>query len=225
MNDASPKLTARQQQAVARREQILSTAVKLFGTQGFAGTTTRQIAQAAGITEGLIFRYFPTKVSILQAISKERDSLAQAFAHILQSTEGLPVPVVMERVATAWMTVTRSEMNFMSMLISEGQINRDVRRILHGAIDEAVSGLAQYLEPHVKTGEIRPNIRLHTAATHFFAALLLFFITHHHLDDGEWNEQASTFITDLVDTWLRGTLVVLDTDQNTEDQGGGHGSP
>jgi AcrR family transcriptional regulator len=78
MNDASRTPTPRHHQAVARREQILSTAVKLFGTQGFAATTTRQIAQAAGITEGLIFRYFPTKVSILHTLANERDSLAHA---------------------------------------------------------------------------------------------------------------------------------------------------
>src|SRR5262245_3168783 len=60
--------TLRQQQAAARRAQIVETALRLFARQGFDGTSTRQIAQEAGIAEGLIFHYFPTKAQLLTAV-------------------------------------------------------------------------------------------------------------------------------------------------------------
>ncbi len=52
----------------ARREQILETAVKLFSQHGFSGTTTKQIAAAAGVSEAMVFRHFSTKDELYGAI-------------------------------------------------------------------------------------------------------------------------------------------------------------
>ncbi len=192
-DNASRKLTTRQQQAIARREQILSTALRLFGRQGYAGTTTRQIAQSAGITEGLIFRYFPTKASILHTIAKERDVLAKAFASIFENSNELPASVVLERIAEKWIILTRGEIDFMSMLISEGQINPDVQDVLQGSIEGAVNGLAAYLAARVQAGEIRANVPLYNSAANFFAALLFFL--HHPSQAGRCTmERAVTLL-------------------------------
>jgi AcrR family transcriptional regulator len=52
----------------ARREQILETAVRLFSQHGFSGTTTKQIAQAAGVSEAMVFRHFSSKDELYGAI-------------------------------------------------------------------------------------------------------------------------------------------------------------
>lgn len=44
-----------------RRKAIVAAAVPLFAKKGFAGTTTRELAEVAGISEGLLFRHFPSK--------------------------------------------------------------------------------------------------------------------------------------------------------------------
>jgi len=44
-----------------RRKQILEVATELFARNGFDGVTTRQVADAAGITEAMVFRHFATK--------------------------------------------------------------------------------------------------------------------------------------------------------------------
>lgn len=51
-----------------RRAQILQTAVDLFGKKGFSGTTTKEIARAAGVSEAIIFRHFATKDDLWLAI-------------------------------------------------------------------------------------------------------------------------------------------------------------
>jgi AcrR family transcriptional regulator len=51
-----------------RRMQILKLAVSLFSERGFSGTTTREIAQAAGISEAMVFRHFATKEELYSAI-------------------------------------------------------------------------------------------------------------------------------------------------------------
>jgi AcrR family transcriptional regulator len=51
-----------------RREQILETAVNLFSKHGFSGTTTKRIAQAAGVSEAMVFRHFASKDELYGAI-------------------------------------------------------------------------------------------------------------------------------------------------------------
>ena len=51
-----------------RRRAILDAALPVFAQKGFAATTTREIAQAAGVSEALIFKHFPSKGSLYEAI-------------------------------------------------------------------------------------------------------------------------------------------------------------
>jgi AcrR family transcriptional regulator len=44
-----------------RKQQILETAAELFARRGFDGVTTREIGDAAGVTEAMVFRHFATK--------------------------------------------------------------------------------------------------------------------------------------------------------------------
>lgn len=44
-----------------RRKMIVAAALPLFARKGFAGTTTKELAEAAGISEALLFRHFPSK--------------------------------------------------------------------------------------------------------------------------------------------------------------------
>lgn len=52
----------------ARREQILRTAVDLFSQRGFKGTTTKEIARVAGVSEAMVFRHFENKDALYGAI-------------------------------------------------------------------------------------------------------------------------------------------------------------
>ncbi len=51
-----------------RRSQILQLAISLFSQRGFNGTTTKEIAKAAGISEAMVFRHFATKNDLYDAI-------------------------------------------------------------------------------------------------------------------------------------------------------------
>jgi AcrR family transcriptional regulator len=50
-----------------RRARIIDVALTLFAQKGFAGTSTREIAEAAGISEPLIFQHFKTKDGLIRA--------------------------------------------------------------------------------------------------------------------------------------------------------------
>src|SRR5438270_11582234 len=51
-----------------RRNAIVRAAVPLFARKGFAGITTRELAEAAGISEALLFRHFPSKQLLYREI-------------------------------------------------------------------------------------------------------------------------------------------------------------
>src|SRR5580693_8362870 len=58
--------------AEERRRQLIEVAIDLFSKKGFGGTTTREIAAAAGVTEAIIFRHFATKQDLYKAILDTR---------------------------------------------------------------------------------------------------------------------------------------------------------
>lgn len=51
-----------------RRERILDAALRVFAERGFHGATTRELAKAAGVSEALMFRHFPTKEDLYLAL-------------------------------------------------------------------------------------------------------------------------------------------------------------
>ncbi len=66
-------------------EEILIAASRLFAEKGFSSTTTREIAQAAGIQQPSLYYWFPTKLDILDRIVSSvvvgTASFAERMAH------------------------------------------------------------------------------------------------------------------------------------------------
>lgn len=52
------------------RDRILAAASRVFGSEGFRGATTRQIATEAGVNEVTLFRHFSTKEELLTAAAE-----------------------------------------------------------------------------------------------------------------------------------------------------------
>jgi AcrR family transcriptional regulator len=54
------------------RKQILDASLRLFSEKGFARTSVRDIAQAAGITDAAIYYHFVSKRDLFEALIEER---------------------------------------------------------------------------------------------------------------------------------------------------------
>jgi len=70
-----------------RQASIITAAASLFAKNGFNGTTTREIAKTAGISEALLFRYFPTKRALYAAIIAQKSQLSQLMASIEEAAD------------------------------------------------------------------------------------------------------------------------------------------
>src|SRR5262247_3481994 len=64
-------------QGAAARERLYETAIRLISERGYEATTLRDIAQAAGVSVGLLYRYFPSKQAVIVALY---DQLSADFA-------------------------------------------------------------------------------------------------------------------------------------------------
>jgi AcrR family transcriptional regulator len=61
-------------QGAAARERLYATALRLIATRGYAATTLRDIAKEAGVSVGLLYRYFPSKQAVVIALYDELSS-------------------------------------------------------------------------------------------------------------------------------------------------------
>lgn len=84
---AGHKVGAHKSSAQERQVSIIAAAAALFAEKGFNGTTTREIAKTAGISEALLFRYFPTKRALYGAILAEKSQLSQLMASVEEAAE------------------------------------------------------------------------------------------------------------------------------------------
>ncbi|PPF63084.1 TetR/AcrR family transcriptional regulator [Clavibacter michiganensis] len=74
--------------AAERRELILGHASAVFGRTGYAGTTTEQIAQAAGISQPYVVRMFGTKEKLfVEVIERALAKLIVAFREIIRQRD------------------------------------------------------------------------------------------------------------------------------------------
>jgi TetR/AcrR family transcriptional regulator len=104
-NVTDPRTHTPRLNASDRRLQLVETALDFFSRKGFSGTTTKEIAAAAGVTEAIIFRHFPTKQDLYNAVldyHHESGHLAECIAQWKScmdrdDDEGL-IRAIMERV-------------------------------------------------------------------------------------------------------------------------------
>ena len=67
---SSPRLS--RVSGLERQANLIGTAASLFASNGFEGTTTKEIAKAAGVSEALLFKHFPTKRALYAAILEDK---------------------------------------------------------------------------------------------------------------------------------------------------------
>ncbi|HTL62627.1 MAG TPA: TetR/AcrR family transcriptional regulator [Nitrospira sp.] len=75
-----PRPTSQQRQA-----GLIAAAASLFAAKGFNGTTTKEIARAAGVSEALVFKHFPTKHALYRAILAEKVTVDELLASVEES--------------------------------------------------------------------------------------------------------------------------------------------
>ena len=74
------------------RKAILRAALQLFAKKGFYATTTKAVARKAGIAEGTVFNYFPTKEDLALYFFEEEQNAVIAWYRGDQQVKNAPLP-------------------------------------------------------------------------------------------------------------------------------------
>jgi AcrR family transcriptional regulator len=121
----------------ARREQILTAARTLFTLRPYGAVSTIEIADAAGVTRGLLHHYFGTKRALyLEVVKGLVDSPVLGVLNALTSgpTDAATLPTWEGSVAL-WMDVVEANQDVWLAATGAGETGRD--REMHEILDES----------------------------------------------------------------------------------------
>src|SRR5687767_13348984 len=129
-----------------RREDILQASLKLFAEKGFHGTSMRDIARSADITEGLIYHYFASKRDLFRAIIEEHSFLA-LLRSLPDLGEWLDLRELLIVFARGFFDVLRRNEDLTRLLLQEVQVFPEEKEAFFAdAMKGSVSELAAILE-------------------------------------------------------------------------------
>lgn len=83
-------VTPKQQRSIEKRNKIIEAGIHLFSEKGYYHTTTAEIAAAAGVSTGIVYRYFPDKKAIfLEMMQNVYQNFYQGFLYKLKQLSSL----------------------------------------------------------------------------------------------------------------------------------------
>lgn len=151
-----------------RRDEILAAAAQVFAQHGFRGSTTRRIADAAGVNEITIFRQFGSKGALLR----------EAMQHMTESaglTELPEIPSHPERELTEWSESFIQHLRLRSSIIRKtmGEIEErpEMSECASSVPIEASSALSKYLVALRRQGRTTEKFDPTTAAAMLMGAI------------------------------------------------------
>lgn len=149
-----------------RRQQILDAALALFAEQGLEGATSKDIAERAEVTHGLIYFYFKSKEELFKAAFEYALELAldQLDLASLTASDDPPDQTLNRVLASLLETMTSPMMLSMSRLMMHTMAHKDWRAgplhecklQVNATVDLIVSEIREYLDRQVAQGRLRP---------------------------------------------------------------------
>ncbi|NEU72999.1 TetR/AcrR family transcriptional regulator [Hassallia byssoidea VB512170] len=123
------------------RTRILSAALRLFASQGFDGTTTRDLAQAAGVAEGTLFRHFPNKKAIL--IEVATNGWVEILTDLLTELSEMGSYKAVAQVMRRRMWNMHKNVDLMRVCFMEAQFHPDLRDRIQLEVIDKMSSVAE----------------------------------------------------------------------------------
>ncbi|MBN2405849.1 MAG: TetR/AcrR family transcriptional regulator [Coriobacteriia bacterium] len=148
-------------------DRILLAARELFANRGYAGTTTRAIAEAAGVNEVTVFRRFENKQGVLRALGKQM-ALRQAGHAAAAGPDSESVRDTLLRLARMEIAGALEDGGFAIRLAFDARSVPEVAAVLGEGIPGNLTGLAEYMAEQQATRELRDDIDPSVMAEAFF---------------------------------------------------------
>ncbi len=209
-----------------RRAQILDGATQVFARKGFHAATTREIAQAADVSEGTIYNYFDSKEDLLIHIMAQ---LTAGEHHVtgldpvdqpdavgeVEKTLSIDMRDFLEHALHMRQTFVAENGPMLRAVISEILINRDfAQRYYQQRLTPTLELLERHLRARIEQGDIRP-VDVPLFARYFLAAnlgLLELLFLDDPILTSTWG---SNQLVEALSSFLLDGLKVPDEEQTT----------
>lgn len=158
------------------RLRILTATRRLYAERGSKGTTTREVADSAGVNEATLFRHFGTKQLLIDAMLDFYSKHAmEVVSDILVGIRDLgTIEEQLNELGVAAITSIRSKQDLIKISMAEEASNPDGMSCAWRAPTEARARLVTFFEEKVRAGELRgdPALLTRTFMSLFFAYVM-----------------------------------------------------
>ncbi len=151
----NPALDFREQMVEARRTQILMGAARVFTEKGYHKATTKEIAQAAGVSEGTIYNYFDNKRELLLAMI---ELLAlQSLKSIIANQPPTDPKEFITMILRDRYQLAQERGYLVMPILAEMFTDAELRQEAYRKLAMPVAALLeQYIQNHIDSGLFRP---------------------------------------------------------------------
>lgn len=190
------------------QRRIIDAAFDLFTSQGFDATTTREIADRAGVNEVTLFRNFGSKHDLLLAVVEDSGVLArlpESFRESVAQTRSLSEAV--GHYASDRLRTLEQQSELLRAFVGEaGQYSLENRRAFGQELMRATRDVARYLATAMKREGVEPQVSPEKLAGLLDSLLLGYLITELTSEfRGLW-EDREDFLDSLVEVCLHGAV-------------------
>jgi len=166
---------ARRMPPAERREALIKATLPLVLWHG-PGVTTRQIAEAADVAEGTIFRVFDDKEALIRAVTERAFDPAPVLAEIVAVDRALPLPARLVRLVEILQSRLHTVFTLIHALGMKGPPPDGQRpRLANDELREAIVELV---------GDDRSHLRVPPVELADALRMLVFSSTHPLINDG-----------------------------------------
>ena len=140
-----------------RRQEIIRAAMEVFARNGFGGSTTREIAENAGISEAMIYSHFRNKEDLYTAIIDEKLQESEPLYYPLDAMRNKDDPRVFTTIVSNYLRVHSEETNFLRLLLFSALEGHELAGMfVAGPVRKFLEFLAEYIQERIDEGVFKP---------------------------------------------------------------------
>ncbi|MBD2233037.1 TetR/AcrR family transcriptional regulator [Phormidium tenue] len=142
-------------QRQSARQRLVDAAFQLFSSQGVGTTTTRQVADLAGVNEVTLFRQFGSKHGLLAAVMTEAEVLSGSdYGFDLAALAQTPIDQSLREFLSQCLATLDQLSELVRSVIGEaGQFSADNSQAMGRGLQTIRNFIAEYLEAHLAPGD------------------------------------------------------------------------
>mgnify|MGYP006279765519 FL=1 len=172
------------------KQKIMESTIEIVGRKGYAATSTREIAESAGISEATIFKYYNSKNQLLESIVSNviddfyKYSINEAIPEVLSDSEEKNSQQMLNELITERLSFFNENYQAIQVILQEMMINESIREIFNKKIWTEIKSISNNIfEKGKEENQIRDIDSFHLRKALF--GMIFYTFTFEQLLDTE----------------------------------------